>query len=150
MIVPIGALLAAASTPRTLVGVSLGTQAAQVISAHPEARREANAAGSKWTWKRSGGGFVTVYANGQGSITKIDFVADEGESDSVDIPCGQPFPVQDSHVNMQLDADDAYCVLTKGDLATYQLRDGSMFQALFDGPGDGQLHEAIWCASPGC
>jgi hypothetical protein len=143
MLITTAALLATATSPRTLAGISLGSSTTQIAAVHPEAHRESNGAGSKWTWKRTGGGVVTVYANGRGYVTKVEFLADEGESDSIDLPCANPFDVQGSHVNLQMASDPSFCTLVGSGVGLYTLKDGSTFQALFDG-GDGQLHEAVW------
>lgn len=143
MLITTAALLATATSARTLAGISLGSSATQIAAAHPEAHREPNGAGSRWTWRRTGGGFVTVYTNAADVVSKIDFVASESESDSIDLPCVSAFDVQGSHVNLQMASDSSFCTLAGSDVGLYTLKDGSMFRALFDA-GDGQLHEAVW------
>ncbi|MBV9102458.1 MAG: hypothetical protein JO060_02645 [Candidatus Eremiobacteraeota bacterium] len=136
---------ASASAPRTLAGVTLGAPLArdvvQRFGAEKHPGTGANAA--TWTWKRAGGGVVTVSTDNAGVVQRIDFTAKQGESDAIDLPCAGSFEIQQSHLNLDFAAEKSACVST-GDAGSYTLPDGSVFEARFEGPGDGQLLEAIW------
>ena len=125
----------------TLAGVTLGSNLTQVLSEYPGAQRSANP-GQRWFWRRHGGGTVTVTADDLGNITRVDFVADKGQGNNIDLPCVGAFPVQDSHVNLELALNKTACSVFNG--ATYGLPDRSVVEVRFDGPGDGQLVEATW------
>jgi hypothetical protein len=125
----------------TLAGVTLGSNLTQVLSEYPRAERSVNP-GQRWVWSRRGGGTVTVTADDLGNITRIDFVANKGQDNNVDLPCVGAFSVQDSHVNLEFALNKTACSAFNG--ATYGLPDRSLVEVRFDGPGDGQLIEAIW------
>lgn len=125
----------------TLAGVALGSDLAQVLSEHRGAQRSANP-GQRWAWSRRGGGTVTVTADDLGNIIRVDFVPTKGQDNNIDLPCVGAFPVQDSHVNLELALDKTACSAFNG--ATYGLPDRSIVAVRFNGPGDGQLIEAIW------
>ncbi|HVR48077.1 MAG TPA: hypothetical protein VMT95_15710 [Candidatus Binatia bacterium] len=73
---------------------------------------------------------------------EIDFLAKQGEDADIDLPCVNKFPIQDSHVNLDIAIEGSACVpISDG---AYRLRDGSVLFVWFEGPGDGQLQEARW------
>ncbi|MGA2759586.1 MAG: hypothetical protein ABSF08_04585 [Candidatus Cybelea sp.] len=125
----------------TLAGVTLGSNLTQVLSEYPGAQRSANP-GQRWFWRRHGGGTVTVTADDLGNITRVDFVADKGQDNSIDLPCVAAFRVQDSHANLESALNKTACSVFNG--ATYGLPDRSEVEVRFDGLGDGQLIEAVW------
>ena len=125
----------------TLAGVTLGSDLAQVLSEYPGAQRSASP-GQRWVWSRRGGGTVIVTADYLGNITRVDFVADKGQDNNIDLPCVGAFPVQDSHVNLEFALNKTACSAFNG--ATYGLPDRSVVAVRFNGPGDGQLAEATW------
>jgi hypothetical protein len=125
----------------TLAGVTLGSNLTQVLSEYPGAQRSANS-GQRWFWGSRGGGTVTVTADDLGNITRVDFVANKRQNDSIDLPCVGAFPVRDSHVNLELALDETACSAFNG--ATYALPDRSVVAVRFNGPDDGQFVEAIW------
>ena len=136
----------ATSSP-SLVGISLGAVAADVVAEHPGAEKLTGQQwGSGWTWRRSGGGVVTVWADAFGKVWRIEFIPTRGEHDSVDLPCVSAFPVQDSHVNLNFAIDWGICA-ARTEPDTFQLRDRSIFEADFQGQGDGQLQRALWYKS---
>jgi hypothetical protein len=126
----------------TLAGVTLGSNLTQVLSEHPGAQRSTNASGQVWRWSRRGGGTVTITADDIGNITRVDFQADKGRDDNIDLPCVGAFPVQDSDVNLNFALGKTACSAFNG--AAYGLPDRSVVEVRFDGPGDGQLAEATW------
>lgn len=136
-------LAAASPLIRALAGVTLGTPALSTIAKHPEAREVHANSGSTWTWRRKEGGSVAIFADVRGTIVKIEFIADQGEQGTIDLPCAAAFDVQGSHVNLQMAIDPRLCTLSGGDVGTYTLADGSILTATF-GPGDGQLLKAVW------
>jgi hypothetical protein len=125
----------------TLAGVTLGSNLTQVLSEYPGAQRAANP-GRRWFWSRRGGGMLSVTADDLGNITRVDFIADNGQENNVDLPCVGAFPVQHSHVNLEFALDKTACSAFNG--ATYGLSDRSLVDVRFNGSGDGQLIEAIW------
>lgn len=125
----------------TLAGVTLGSNLRQVLSEHPRAQRSANS-GQRWVWSRRGGGTVAVTADDIGNITRVDFVANKGQDNNIDLPCVGAFPVQDSHVNLQFALNKTACSAFNGE--TYGLPDRSLVEVRFNGPDDGQLVEATW------
>ncbi len=125
----------------TLAGVTLGSNLTQVLSEYPGAQRSANP-GQRWVWSRRGGGTVTVTADDLGNITRVDFVATKGQDDNIDLPCVGAFPVRDSDVNLQFALVKTACSAFNG--AAYGLPDRSIVAVRFNGPGDGQLIEAVW------
>jgi hypothetical protein len=125
----------------TLAGVTLGSNLTRVLSEYPGAQRSANP-GQRWVWSRRGGGTVTVTADDVGNITRVDFVANKGQDNSIDLPCVGAFPVQDSHLNLELALNKTACGAFNG--ATYGLPDRSVVAVRFNGPDDGQLIEATW------
>ena len=139
----LAAVVAAGGEPQTetLADVTLGTDVAQVLSEHPEARQSANGSGRWWRWSRRGGGTVTVTAD-DGKITRVDFMADKGQDDNVDLPCVGAFPVQDSHVNLELALNKTPCSAFNG--AGYGLPDHSLVEVHFANLSDGQLVEVTW------
>lgn len=137
----IGAIGAAPSA-ESLAGISLGATLADVRSEHPDAQVRRNGAGSRWTWKTPGGGTVTVLADNSERVVKVFFMADRGETDSVDLPCVKTFPVHDSHLNFEATLDQKTCAQLGNN--KYQLNNGSILEAFFGGPGDGQLQFVRW------
>jgi hypothetical protein len=137
----IGAIGAAPSA-ESLAGISLGATLADVRSEHPDAQVRRNGAGSRWTWKTPGGGTVTVLADNSERVVKVFFMADRGETDSVDLPCVKNFPVHDSHLNFEATLDQKTCAQLGNN--KYQLNNGSILEAFFGGPGDGQLQFVRW------
>jgi len=127
----------------TLAGVPLNAVAADIAAENSGARKLSDQFGWKWTWRRSGGGVVTVWPDTSGKIWRIEFIARPGESDSVDLPCVKAFPIQDSRSNYNSAIDERICV-TRGGKDTFGLRDGSSFETDFEGTGDGQLQQALW------
>ena len=125
----------------TLAGVTLGGDLTQVLSQHPGAQRSASP-GQRWVWSRHGGGMVTVTADDLGNITRVDFVANKGLNNNIDLPCVGVFPVQDSAVNLNFALGKTACGAFNG--ALYGLPDRSLVDVRFDGPGDGRLIEATW------
>lgn len=125
----------------TLAGVTLGSNLAQVLSAHPGAKGT-NGVGRWRRWSRRGGGTLTVTADDAGNITRVDFLANRDEKDSIDLPCVGAFAVRGSHVNLELALNKTACSAFNG--ATYGLPDRSVVAVRFDGSGDGQLVEATW------
>jgi hypothetical protein len=77
-----------------------------------------------------------------GNITRVDFQADKGEDNDIDLPCVGAFSVQDSVVNLNSALDKTACSVFNG--AVYGLPDRSLVAVRFNGPGDGQLAEATW------
>jgi hypothetical protein len=139
----LAAAVAAASQLKasTLAGVALGSNLTQVPSKYRGAQRSANP-GQRWVWSRRGGGTVTVTADDLGNITRVDFVASKGPDNNIDLPCVGAFPVRDSDVNLQFALAKTACSAFNG--ATYGLPDRSIVAVRFNGPGDGQLIEAVW------
>lgn len=141
----IAALVAGAAptaSPRTLAGMTLGAALVNVASEHAGAQRRATATGSEWSWRRPEGGKVTVLVDRTGRITSIDFAADKGERDSIDLPCVVSFPIQDSHVNLGMAMAGTECSAISD--WKYRLQDGSVLDVSFEEPGDGQLEQATW------
>lgn len=140
----LAAVVAAGGEPQTptLAGVTLGSNLTQVLSEHPGAQRSANGSGQRWVWRRRGGGTVAVTADDIGKITRVDFVADRGQQDNIDVPCVAAFFVQASHVNLEFALEKTACSAFNG--ASYGVPDGSVVEVRFAGPGDGQLIEATW------
>jgi hypothetical protein len=131
----------------TLAGVTLGSNVTQVLPEHPGAQGSPNGSGHWWRWSRREGGTVTVTPDDAGNITRVDFQADKGQSNSVDLPCVGAFPVQDSHVDLEFALHKTACSPFNG--AAYGLPDRSVVNVRFNGPGDnglgdGQLVEATW------
>src|SRR5579863_6903800 len=126
----------------TLAGVALGSNLMQVLAEHPRAQRSANIPGQRWAWGLAEGDTVAVTANDLGKITRVDFVANKGRDNSVDLPCVGAFPVRGSPANLQHALGKTACSAFSG--MTYGLPDRSVVEARFSGPGDGRLIEAIW------
>jgi hypothetical protein len=124
----------------TLAGVTLGSNLTQVLSEYPGAQQSPNP-GQRWVWSRRGGGTVTVTADDIGKITRVDFVANEGQENNIDLPCVAAFPVHGSDASLDLALNKTPCSAFSG--ATYGLPDRSVVEVRF-GPGGGQLIEAIW------
>jgi hypothetical protein len=122
--------------------MTLGTSFGDASAAHPGATGYARSRGVLWTWKRPEGGSLDVYTDPNGIITSIDFTAEKGEKGTIDLPCAEGFDIQSSHVNLDFAVDQKVSV--PGNMGTYELPDHSILQVTFDGPGDGQLHEAVW------
>jgi hypothetical protein len=129
-----------AAQARTLAGVTLGSGLASVLSKYPNAKRSVNSE-RQFAWRRLGGGTVAVTIDDDGAITRVAFVADKGQNDTVDLPCVAEFPVQDSHVNLERALKETPCSAFNG--VTYGVPDHSLVDVRFDGPG-GQLAEATW------
>jgi hypothetical protein len=125
----------------TLAGVTLGSNLTQVLSEYPGAQRSANP-GQRWVWSRRRGGTVTVTADDLGNITRVDFVADKGPDNDIDLPCVGAFPVRDSDVNLNLALGKTPCGAFNG--AAYALPDRSLVDVRFDGPDNRRLIEATW------
>ncbi|MBV9719743.1 MAG: hypothetical protein JOZ77_10505 [Candidatus Eremiobacteraeota bacterium] len=138
----LAAVLTAADELHTLAGVTLGNNVREVLSEHPDAQRPATGFGRWWRWSRRGGGMVTITADDLGRITRVDFQADKGQRDYIDLPCLHSFPVQDSHVNLELALERTPCSAFNG--LTYGVPDRSVVEVRFHGPYDGQLVEATW------
>jgi hypothetical protein len=102
----------------TLAGVTLGSNLTQVLSEYPGAQRSANP-GQRWVWSRRRGGTVTVTADDLGNITRVDFVADKGPDNDIDLPCVGAFPVRDSDVSLNLALGKTPCGAFNG--AAYAL-----------------------------
>jgi hypothetical protein len=142
----LAALLVGAATamPSTLAGITLGATLSQptldalgaIHSDNPDGP------GSLWTWKRAGGGVVSVLVDTSGTVATVHFVADKGEYDTVDLPCIGPFNLEGSHVNLNFGAIAHGCTMI--DMTSFRLPDGSVFIGSFEGPGDGQLRAATW------
>jgi hypothetical protein len=126
----------------TLAGVTLRSNVTQVLSEHPRAQGAASGSGRWWRWSRRGGGTVTVTADDIGNITRVDFQADKGQDDNIDLPCVGAFPVQDSDVNLNFALRKTACSAFNG--VAYGLPDRSVVEVRFNSPGDGQLMEATW------
>jgi hypothetical protein len=138
-----GSIAAAAASGTTLAGLTLGAPFAPTAAAHPDMRPLPRSNGSLWSWRRPEGGTIDVYTDTSGIVTSIAFTADDGEIGTVDLPCVRgEFPIQDSHVNLDFAIDPKDC--ESGPFGTYELRDHSILEATFLGPGDGQLHEVQW------
>jgi hypothetical protein len=139
-----GATPAASPMPSTLAGVTLGATLAQPALSALGAIRSDNpdGPGSLWTWKRVGGGVVSVLVDTSGTVATVHFVADKGEYDKVDLPCIGPFDLRGSHVNLNFAAVNNGCTMI--DVTSFRLPDGSVFIGSFDGPGDGGLRAATW------
>ena len=137
----IGANTAAPSP--NLAGVALNAVAADVVAKNPGAKKLSDQWGWKWTWKRRGGGAVTVWPDYYGKIWRIEFAATPGENDSVDLPCITAFPVQDAQSKYDAAIDSGVCVARSG-ADTLRLRDGSFFEADFQPSTDGKLYRGLW------
>ena len=138
-------LISVNSTTRTptLVGVTIDAVAADVVAEHLDAKKRSDQLGWSWTWRRVGGGVVSVWPDHFGKIWRIEFVAAPGEDDSVDLPCVKAFPVQDSRANYNSAIDSGTCIARTG-RDTFRLRDSSFFEADFEGAGEGRLQRALW------
>lgn len=137
----IGATVDPASS-QTLAGVTLGATLANVTAQHRDAQVFRTSSGMRSTWNIPGAGTVAVLTDQLGKVVEADFVADQGKSGEVDLPCASRFPIQSSHVNFDMAAQQNTCSAI-GD-GTYRLKDSSILQVWFEGPGDGQLQEARW------
>jgi hypothetical protein len=133
------------ASPSTLAGVPLGATLASVNAAQPSAQVIRTDSGARLTWNVAGGGIVVASTDRTGKVVEVDFVAREGEDGNIDVPCIGTFSIQDSHVNFDSAIVGKSCT-TIGD-GKYQLADGSVLSVSFEGPGDGQLHEATWSSA---
>jgi hypothetical protein len=138
----LAATVAAGNQLHTLAGVTLGASVTQVLSDHPGAEGAANGSAHWWRWSRRAGGTVTITADDSGNITRVDFQADKGQDDDVDLPCVGVFPVQNSDENLNFALRKTACSAFNG--AAYGLPDHSVVDVRFIGSGDGQLAEATW------
>jgi hypothetical protein len=138
----LAAVVAVGGELHTLAGVTLSSNARQVLSEHPGAQASANGSDHWWRWRRLGGGTVTVTADDTGEVTRVDFQADRGQDGNIDLPCVGAFPIQDSDVNLNFALRKTACSAFNG--AAYGLPDRSVVDVRFNGPGDGQLAEATW------
>jgi hypothetical protein len=138
----LAAVVAVVGGTHTLAGVTLSSNVTQVLSEHPGAQGSANGSGHWWRWSRRGGGAVTVTADDAGNVTKVDFLADRGQNDNIDLPCLGAFPVRGSGRNLQFALAKTPCSAFNG--AAYGLPDRSVVDIRFNSPGDGQLMEATW------
>jgi hypothetical protein len=140
----LAALIGANAAPSpNLAGVALNATAADVVAKTPGAKKLSDQLGWKWTWKRRGGGVITVWPDYYGRIWRIEFTAAPGEGDSVDLPCVKTFPVQDTQSKYDASIDSGICVARSG-AYTLRLRDGSFFEADFQPTTDGQLYRDLW------
>ena len=132
--------------PRTLAGAALGGTLPDAVVHDPATKQIPNpfGKGTIWKWQRTGaGGIVTVVTNADGVATRIEFVADNKEHDTVDLPCATPFSLDASMAALDAAAVKAEC--TKLDAGAYRVPDGSAFEVQFSaGPGSTSLLEAIW------
>jgi hypothetical protein len=135
------AAVVAGGATNTLAGVALGSSLAKVLAEYPSVKPSVNSK-RYFAWTRPGGGTVAVTTDDDGTITRIAFVADKRQSGNIDLPCVAAFPVQDSHVNLELALEKTPCSAFNG--LTYGVPDRSVVEVRFDGPGDGQLAEATW------
>ena len=143
----VAVLITDAATPSpNLAGVALNAVAADVAAQNPGARKLSDQWGWKWTWRRRGGGVVTVWPDHYGKIWRIEFDATLREGDSVDLPCVKAFPVHDSQSTYDAEVDSGICV-TRSGAYTLRLQDGSSFEANFQPTTDGQLYRALWFRS---
>ena len=138
----LAAVVAVGAGTHTLAGVTLSSNVTQVLSEHPGAQGSANGSGHWWRWSRREGGAVTVSADDAGGVTRVDFLADRDQDNSIDLPCVGAFPVRDSDVNLQFALAKTPCSAFNG--AAYGLPDHSVVDVRFNTPGDGQLMEATW------
>lgn len=138
----LAAVVAVEGERQTLAGVALRSNVMQVLSDHPGARASATSSGRWWRWSRREGGSVTVTADDTGEVTRVDFEADRGQDGNIDLPCVGAFPIQDSDVNLNFALHKTACSAFNG--AAYGLPDRSVVDVRFNGPGDGQLAEAMW------
>ena len=126
---------------QSLAGVTLGSKVAQILLAHPEARRSPKTSARWWRWSRREGGTVTITADDIGNITRVDFQADRGQGGSIDLPCVGAFPVRASDVSLNSALRKTACSAFNG--AAYGLPDHSVVDVRF-GPGYRRLAEATW------
>jgi hypothetical protein len=150
---------AANAAPRTLAGVYLGESLSSDDLKGLGAMRLPDSTdpivpgfASKWTWKRQGGGTMTVSLDDKNRVQRVDFQRENGQRGSIDLPCAHAFPLEDSHVNLGFAAEANNCTPVERTLSTYKVPGGSTFEAKFDeSNGDiGGLLEAHWTqtASP--
>jgi hypothetical protein len=123
----------------SLAGVSLGDTLQKIRSEHPDAEVRQNGAGSRLTWKRQAGGNVTVLFDNSGTVVNVFLTADRGETDSIDLPCANNFPVRDSHADLDTAMSRNTCAFIGEN--KYRLHDGSILETEF---GAGQLQQVGW------
>jgi hypothetical protein len=141
---------APASGPRTLAGVALGVPLPDAVARDPATKQFPNPLGkgtiSKWN-RKGAGGTVTVVTNADGVATRIEFVADDKEHDSVDLPCASAFSLDAPVAALDAAAEKANCKAL--DAGTYRVPDGSILDVQFGAAAGAPLLEAIWYRGDG-
>lgn len=135
---------------RTLAGVALGSPLPDAVLNDPATKQIPNplGKGTIWKWHRAGaGGIVTVVTNADGVATRIEFVADNKEHDTVDLPCASAFSLDASMAALDAAAEKAEC--KKLDAGAYRVPDGSAFEVQFSTGQGTSLLEAIWYRGDG-
>jgi hypothetical protein len=142
--VVLAAVLAAGSRaqPSTLAGMTLGNNVAQVLSRHPDAQKSADSSVRWWTWSVDGGGTVIVTADDSDKINRVDFIADKGATNTIDVPCAGVIPVQASPAYLEQALKTTPCSAYNG--AAYGVPGGSVVDVRFAGIDSGSLIEARW------
>jgi hypothetical protein len=133
--------------PNTLAGVTLGSDAAWVVSNHPDAQKANDGYGRWWRWSRTGGGVVTITADGNGRVNRVDFKTERSISGSVDLPCVGTFRLQDSEAGLNSILNKTPCSVFNG--AAYGVPGGSVVTLRFAGTENGDLVEATWYRDSG-
>jgi hypothetical protein len=128
--------------PLTLAGVTLGSNIARVLSQHPTAQKAADSSAHWWTWSVDGGGTVIVTADDNGNINRVDFIADKGATNSIDLPCAGLISVQDLHVHLERALKTTPCTAYNG--AAYGVPGGSVVDVRFSDFDADPLVEATW------
>lgn len=128
--------------PPTLAGVTLGGNVAQVLSRHPEAQTSADTSVKWWTWSIDGGGTVIITADDNGTINRVDFIADKGATNSIDLPCAGLISVQEPHIDLERALKTTPCSAYNG--AAYGVPGGSVVDVRFSDFDAGPLVEATW------
>jgi hypothetical protein len=145
----LAAVVAAAGQPQLapLAGVTLGSDAVQVVSNHPGAQKAADGYGRWWRWTEPQGGMVTITADDNGTVNRVDFKVDKGVNGSVDLPCIGTFRLRDSDARLNAILNKTPCSAFNG--AAYGVPGGSVVALRFGGADNSGLVEATWYRDSG-
>jgi hypothetical protein len=133
--------------PATLAGVTLGSDAAQVVSNHSGAQKATDGYGRWWRWTQPQGGTVTITADDNGTVNRVDFKIDTGVNGSIDLPCIGTFRLRDSDARLNAILNKTPCSAYNG--AAYGVPGGSVVALRFAGAANSDLIEATWYRDSG-
>jgi hypothetical protein len=131
----------------TLAGVTLGSDATRVVSNHPGAQKATDSYGRWWRWRTPAGGLVTITADDNGRVNRVDFKMDKSVKGSVDLPCIGTFRLRDSDARLNAILNKTPCSAFNG--AAYGVPGGSVVALRFDSTNESALVEATWYRDSG-